>query len=151
MDIPTAQPSHSQAAPTVPGDFVSRILGSPVLSVPNTSIQLGLDGGAAAAKATVTVENHGSGILVWTATPSANWIVIDPPAGVALGPEVPCGAGCSRSATFTVTLNSAALPGAMTAGHITISAANGNSPPVEVSINAEADFELPAPGTSKAY
>ncbi|MGE0227128.1 MAG: hypothetical protein AB7I38_01390 [Dehalococcoidia bacterium] len=151
MDIPTAQPSHTQPAPTIPGDFPSRVLGSPVLSVSDTSIELGLDGGGGAAKATVTVENSGSGILVWTANPSANWIVIDPPAGVALGPEVVCGPGCSRSATFTVTLNPAALPQAMTSGSITIGAANGTSEPVVVTINAEADFELPAPGTSRAY
>lgn len=151
MDLPTAQPSHSQPAPAIPGDFPGRVLGSPVLSVADTSIELGLDGGAAAAKATVTVENRGTGILVWLATPSANWIVIDPPAGVALGSDVPCGTGCSRSATFTVTLNPAALPQAMTSGRITISAANGSSEPVTVTINAQADFELPAPGTSKAY
>lgn len=151
MDLPTAQPSHSQPAPTIPGDFPGRVLGSPVLAVADTSIELGLDGGAAAAKATVTVENRGTGILVWLATPSANWIVIDPPAGVALGSDVPCGTGCSRSATFTVTLNPAALPQAMTSGRITISAANGSSEPVTVTINAQADFELPAPGTSKAY
>lgn len=150
MDIPTAQPSHSQPVPTVPADFLSRVLGAPVLGVQDTSIELGLDGGAAAAKATVTVENRGSGILVWTATPSANWIVVDPPSGVALGPEVACG-GCSRSATFTVTLNPAALPQAVTSGSITISAANGSSAPVVVTINASADFELPAPGTSRTY
>jgi hypothetical protein len=50
-----------------------------------------------------------------------------------------------------VTLNPAALPQAVTSGQITVSAANGTSAPVVVTINASADFELPAPGTSKAY
>ncbi len=151
MDMPTAQPSHTQQAPSVPADFRSRVMGSPVLSVADTSIQLTLDGGPQGGRATVTVENSGSGILVWTATPSANWIVVDPPAGVALGPEVPCGTGCSRAGTFSVTLNPASLPQSLTSGTITISAANATSPPVTVTINASADFDLPAPGTSRAY
>lgn len=150
MDMPTAQPSHTQTAPSVPSDVPGKVLGAPELAVVNTSIQVALDG-ASAAKATVTVENRGSGILVWMATPSANWIVIDPPAGVALGSDVACGSGCSRSATFTVTLNPSALPQAVTSGSITVSAANAASPPVTVTINASADFELPAPGTSRAY
>ncbi len=151
MDMPTAQPSHKQTAPSVAADFASSTLGSPVLSVPNASIQLALDGGPQTAKATVTVENSGSGILVWMAAPSASWIVVEPPAGVALGQDVPCGGACVRSSTFTVTLNPAALPQAVTSGTITVSAANSESAPVTVSINASADFDLPAPGTSRVY
>ena len=151
MDMPTAQPSHTQPAPSVPADFAARILGTPSLRVTDATIQLTLDGGPQAARATVTVENAGSGILVWTAAPSASWIVVDPPAGVALGAEVPCGTSCNRMGTFSVTINPAALPQSVTSGTITVSAANSSSQPVVVTINATADFDLPAPGTSRAY
>lgn len=151
MDMPTPKPSHTEPVPNVPTGFASRTLGAPVLSVPDASIELSLDGGAESARATVTVENSGSGILVWMAVPSASWIVIEPPAGVALGSEVPCGAACVRSSMFTVTLNPAALPEAISSGTITVSAANASSPPVTVTINASADFDLPAPGTSRVY
>ena len=151
MDMPTAQPAHTQVAPSVPAGFASRARGSPTLSVPDASIELALDGGPQAAKATVTVANPGTGILVWMAVPSANWIVVDPPAGVALGSDVPCSSGCVRTGTFTVTINPAALPQSVTSGTITVTAANASSPPVTVTINASADFDLAAPGTSRAY
>ena len=40
-----------------------------------------------------------------SATPSASWIVIDPPAGTALGPDVTCntGAGCAATSAITIT------------------------------------------------
>jgi hypothetical protein len=151
MDMPTPLPSHTQAAPAVPAGFTASVLGTPDLQVSNTSIELALDGGPQSARATVTVENSGTGILVWMAVPSAPWIVVEPPAGVALGSDVDCSANCMRAGTFTVTINPAALPQATTSGSITVTAANAASPPVEVAINASADFDLPAPGTSRAY
>jgi hypothetical protein len=151
MDMPTPKPSHTEPASNVTADFASRTLGTPALHVPDASIQLALDGGPESARATVTVENSGSGILVWMALPSAGWIVIEPPAGVALGSEVACSGACVRSSTFTVTLNPAALPEAISSGTITVSAANASSPPVTVTINASAEFDLPAPGTSRVY
>jgi hypothetical protein len=151
MDMPTPLPSHKQVAPAVSSGFAAGVLGSPSLQISNTAIQLALDGGPQSARAAVTVENAGTGILVWMATPSAPWIVVEPPAGVALGSDVACTGTCSRAGTLTVTINPAALPQAMTSGSITVTAANGGSPPVEVSINASADFDLSAPGTSRAY
>lgn len=155
MDIPTPQPAHADPATPVTPDFRARLLGSPVPAVTGQAIELRLDAGPAASRATVQVRNSGTGILVWSATPSANWIVIDPPAGASLGSDVSCSAaiGCVASSSITVTVNPVLLPQSAASGSITITGANGSSPgpSVTVPVTVNADFDTGAPGVSRAY
>ncbi len=155
MDIPTPQPAHADPAAPVTPDFRARVLGSPVPAVSGPPIELRLDTGPAASRATVQVRNGGTGILVWSATPSASWIVIDPPAGAAVGPDVACGAagGCAAASAITVTVNPVLLPQSAASGSITITGANGSSagPSVTVAVTVNAEFDTGAPGVSRAY
>lgn len=153
MDMPTPAPGHAEPAPNVPADFRARALGSPVPAVDGPPVQLRLDAGPAAAKATVRIRNGGTGILVWSATPSANWIVVDPPAGVSLGPDVPCdgASGCSPLTTITISVNPVLLPNAASSGTVTIAGTNAAGAPATVTVTVKADFDTGAPGTSRAY
>jgi hypothetical protein len=136
-------------------DFRARVLGAPIPAVSGTPVELRLDAGSAASRATVQVRNGGTGILVWSATPSANWIVLDPPAGASLGPDVICntGAGCVAASAITITVNPVLLPQSAASGTITVTGANGSSvgPSITVPVTVNADFDTGAAGVSRAY
>jgi len=150
MDIPTPQPSHFDALPQVASDFRGRILGAPALSVNEDVVRVSLDGVAQGATARVRIANAGTGILSWSATPGENWIVADPPAGVALGPEVSCSGVCTRDGELTITVNPTLLTGSSASGSLVIASPNSAvTRTIRVEVNA--DFEVGAPGTSRAY
>ena len=150
MDLPTPQPQHIDPAPAVSADLRARALGAPAPAASRQSVEVRFDGTPNSGRATVEVSNSGSGILSWHAVPSANWIVIDPPAGVALGADVAC-AGCARTGTLTITVNPTLLQQASARGSVTITAANAGAAPVTVSVAVQANFEFGAPGTSRTY
>ena len=114
-------------------------------------IVLRTDGPPTAARATISVRNTGTGVLAWLAAPSNGWLVVDPPAGVALGSRVPCTGECVRTAEITITVNPTLLPGAAASGTLRISSVNASGRPVDIRVDVEADFEVGAPGTSRAY
>ena len=151
MDIPTPQPANTAIEPSVPSGFRSRALGAPRLRVEAPTIVLRTDGPPSQARATITVRNAGSGILSWVAEPSDGWLAADPPAGVALGASTPCGGGCSRDAVITITVNPSLLPESAATGTLRVRSPNGSGPDVDVRVVVEADFEVGAPGTSRAY
>ena len=152
MDMPTPQPAHQTEPPSVRGGFRSAVLASPRLSVSAPPIEIRTEGTFEETRATVQIGNSGTGILSWAATPSDGWIVVDPPAGVALGSDIACtGRGCSREAEITITVNPTLLPGSTARGTLRISTPNGEGRDVEIRIDVDADFEVGAPGTSRAY
>ena len=151
MDMPTPQPAHVDPPQNIAPDARARLLGAPVPAVSSPPIEIRAGVSAAAARASVEVRNAGSGILVWAATPSANWIVVDPPAGVSLGPDVACTAPCNPTSTLTVTVNPVLLPNSFASGRVVITGVNAAGAPVSVPVTVNADFELGASGTSRAY
>ena len=151
MDIPTPQPAHQDLRPPVSPAYRLQTLAAPQLSVSAPPIVIRTDGPPSAARVTIRVRNDGSGILSWAALPSDDWLVVDPPAGVALGGEVPCAPGdCDREAEITLTVNPTLLPSATATGVLRITSPNATGPPVELRIEVEAEFEVGAPGTSRA-
>jgi hypothetical protein len=70
----------------------------------------------------VSVYNEGSGILNWTATPSASWIVVSP------------GSGATPS-SLSVSVNAAGLASGTYSGTITVTAPGSNTPPQVVSVS----------------
>ena len=151
MDMPTPQPAHIDSLPNLPTDYRTRLLGAPTPSVSSPPIEIRAGPAAATARATVEVRNAGTGILVWSATPSANWIVVDPPAGVSLGADVACTAPCRPTSSFTVTVNPVLLPNSFASGSVMITGSNAGGAPVSVPVSVNADFEVGASGTSRAY
>ena len=152
MDIPTPQPAHSDAPLAVHAALAQQLLAAPSLAVSASPIVIRTDGPPSTARATIRVRNPGTGILSWVALPSHGWLVVDPPAGVALGGNIACGpASCEREAEITVTVNPTLLPAATSVGTLRIFSPNANDPPIELRVEVEADFEVGAPGTSRAY
>ena len=151
MDIPTPQPSHADAVPSISSSYRAQALGSPVLRADSGRIVLRTDGPPTAARTTIEVRNTGTGVLTWVAQPSDSWLVVDPPAGVALGPRVPCTGECERNAEITITVNPTLLPAATASGTLRISSPNGSGRSIDIRVDVEADFEVGAPGTSRAY
>jgi hypothetical protein len=151
MDIPTPQPAHQTVVPQVSPAYRLQALAAPALAVSAPPIVIRTDGPPSGARATIEVRNTGSGILSWVALPSDGWLVVDPPAGVALGGEVPCAPGdCDRAAEITVTVNPTLLPSAAARGVLRITSPNATGPPIELRIDVEAEFQVGAPGTSRA-
>ena len=152
MDMPTPQPAHIDAVPVVPPTYRQRLLAAPSLRVTEDSIVIQLNGLPADQRATIRVENAGTGILSWIATSSDGWLVVEPPAGVALGGGVACAApDCQRSSELTITVNPTLLPKANIFGTLRISPAGSSGPERLLRVEVDADFEVAAPGTSRAY
>ena len=152
MDIPTPRPAHSDQPPAVDPGARARLLASPALAADTAPVVLRTDGSPEQARATIRVRNPGTGLLSWAALPSDSWIVVDPPAGVALGRDVACGSvGCTRDAEVTVTVNPTLLPAAAAEGSLRITSPNGRGRALSVRVDVEVDFEVGAPGTSRAY
>ena len=149
MDIPTPQPAHASNRPSLPANVEEALLGTPRLEVDGGTISIHLNGTPDQATATIRVANPGTGVLSWSATPSDNFLIVDPPAGSAAGAGIACTAGGCPDAVFNVTVNPTLLPASRASGTITITSPNApGSTTVRVQVLAE--FEVAVPGTSRA-
>ncbi|MSQ41982.1 MAG: hypothetical protein EXR65_02970 [Dehalococcoidia bacterium] len=152
MDLPTAQPAHLDLGAGAPPGFRDRALGAPTLGISSGSVVIRLNGTPQEQRATIRVQNPGTGILTWYASSTDRWIVVDPPAGVALGSDVACAApDCTREAAVTITVNPTLLPQANLVGTLRITAANGQLSERSVRVEVNANFDVAAPGTGRAY
>ena len=147
MDIPTPQPAHLVQRPTIPADLQVRLIGSPVFEASSRSVTINLKDRRTTQSVKVPVRNAGSGILTWQASASDNFLIVDPPAGAAAGSGVPCGTGACN-AELTITVNPTLLPAARANGTVTLTSATGGSATIRIEVSAE--FEIGAPGTSRA-
>ncbi|MDP6605625.1 MAG: hypothetical protein QF664_05135 [Dehalococcoidia bacterium] len=151
MDIPTPQPPHADIIIGFQSGGRELVARTPGLAVNERSVLIQLNGLPQAQRAEVEIENTGGGILSWIATSDDAWIVVDPPAGVALGPDVACEAPeCDHPATITVTVNPTLLAKASTVGAVRIVATNAALAAWSLRVEVDADFEVAAPGTSRA-
>ena len=147
MDIPTPQPAHLVLRPTVAPDLPSRLIGSPVFEAASRTVTINLKDRRTPQTVKVPIRNAGTGILTWQATPSDNFLIVDPPAGAAAGTGVPCVTNAC-SAELTITVNPTLLPAARAFGTVTLTSPIGGTATVRVEVSAE--FEIGAPGTSRA-
>jgi hypothetical protein len=123
----------------------------PILAVEEREIVIRLNGPPEEQRGSVTVTNPGVGLLSWVAATDDKWLIMEPSAGVALGVGVVCEPpNCDRAAEVTITVNPTLLPKANTIGSIRIVPANSEFPPWRVTVEVDADFEVAAPGTSRA-
>ncbi len=149
MDIPTPTPATLAIAPPVPGDLRSRVFGSPALASGTERVTIQLNDPTTPMRASVTIRNQGTGILTWMATTNDAYLILEPPAGVALGGGLPCvSAGCPNG-TLTIGVNPTLLPAAATTGTVTVTSPTGSGSLV-ITVAIVADFEVGAPGTSRA-
>ena len=150
MDIPTPQPAHVATAPALPGDYRTRLLGAPILQPSTQSVSIRLNDPTSNGRATVTITNAGTGVLSWIAEPSANFLTLTPPGGVALGNGLACTTGSCPHGTLTIEVNPTLLPSSAANATITVRSPNGGSGTMRINVSVVADFEVGAPGTSRA-
>jgi len=149
MDIPTPSPSHRTTTPQLPANIRATLAGSPQLSVNAGAITIHTNGTPHQARATIRIANPGSGVLSWFAKPSDNFLIVDPPAGSAVGSGVRCTASGCPNGEITVSINPTLLPASRASGTITITSPNASGS-TTIRVQVVAEFEVAAPGTSRA-
>ena len=149
MDIPTPQPAHRTVAPTVSAADRAALIGSPRLGIDSTSVAIQANGTPDQVTATIRVANPGTGVLSWSATASDGFLIVDPPAGSAVGSGIVCTAAGCPDTEITVTINPTLLPASRASGTITINSPNAPGT-ATIRVQVFADFEVAAPGTSRS-
>jgi hypothetical protein len=150
MDIRTPQPAHLSVAPGLPSDYRARLLGAPSLRSASEQVTIRLSDPNSTGRATVNLDNTGTGVLTWIAESSANYLVLTPPAGVALGAGTTCTSGTCPHGVITIEVNPTLLPSSSATGTVTVRSPNGGSGVVTIRVSVIAEFEVGAPGTSRA-
>ncbi len=149
MDIPTPKPSHTAATPNLPSNVASQILGSPTFTADSQRITVNVNDPSGSPTTTIRIRNTGSGLTSWQAVASENFIIVDPPAGVAAGSGVTCNAGTCPTGELNISVNPTLLPATTASGTVVISSPNGSGNSVTIRVDVVADFEIGAPGTSR--
>ncbi|MQC18500.1 MAG: hypothetical protein DWG80_05430 [Chloroflexi bacterium] len=150
MDIRTPQPANLAVAPGLPSGFQQTLLGAPVLQAATQSVTIRVNDPTTPPRAAVSIRNSGTGILSWIAEPSANFLILTPPGGVAVGSDITCTAASCPNGVLTIEVNPALLPAAAATGVVTVRSPNGGNNVVTIRVNVIAEFEVGAPGTSQA-
>ena len=150
MDIKTPTPAHVATAPALPASYRETLLGAPQLQASTESVSIRLNDPTSSGRVTVDIRNAGTGVLSWIAQPSANFLVLTPPGGTALGPGIACTSGTCPHGTLTIEINPTLLPSSSARGTITVRSPNGGSGAITINVNVIAEFEVGAPGTSQA-
>ncbi len=88
MDIPTPNTNHTD--PTAVTVTRTQLLGTPLADVSGAGAAISLEAlpGSESLAASVTIANHGSGVLAWRLSPSASWIKLSRVQGVSLGTDI---------------------------------------------------------------
>ncbi|HEY7270015.1 MAG TPA: hypothetical protein VH951_09325 [Dehalococcoidia bacterium] len=117
MDIPTPQPFHLDNTPAPNAALRDQVMGSPQLSVSKTDLKIGVAPGSGSTVETLNIDNTGTGVLAWYATPSEPWLIVKPYAGGAEGTNLPCApnVSCDRTSHIEISVDPTKAP----VGHVT--------------------------------
>jgi hypothetical protein len=138
MDMP--RPADSHMDPTeVDGDR-STIVGAPVLEVSTLNVELTARPEGLSQSAEVKISNPRTGLLVWTATPSASWLQLSAWQGLALGNDLG-----GDTSTLTIQANLAGMPKGKYVGTIVVEApyTRGNLETITVTVSVRAQSFVP--------
>ena len=150
MDIPTPQPAHATTAPAtiLPA---AQLLGAPVFQTSAQRVTINVNATGAASKATIRIHNGGTGVMTWIATSTDRFLVLSPPAGVAVGGDLKCtGSESCPDGSLVISVNPTLLPASRASGTIRLSSPNGGGQVVDIIVDVSAEFSIGAPGTSRA-
>lgn len=149
MDMPTPQPAHVVQPPSVilPAQ---QLLGAPVFQTSAQRLTINVNATGAASRGTVRIRNGGTGVMTWIATTNDRFLVLSPPAGVAIGSDLRCTQSeACPDGTLGVTVNPTLLPASRASGTIVLSSPNGGGQQVTITVDVSAEFSIGAPGTSR--
>jgi hypothetical protein len=138
MDMP--RPANSHLDPTETNADRSAVVGAPQLAISNLNLELTARPEGLSQSAEVTISNPSTGVLVWTATPSASWLGLSAREGLALGEDLG-----GESSVLTIQANLAGLPKGRYVGTITVEApyAGGTPQTITVTVNVRAQSFVP--------
>ena len=143
MDMP--RPADYHVDPTEVGSDRSAIVGSPALEVSTLSVELTARPEGLSQSAEVTISNARSGLLVWTATPSASWLQLSLRQGLALSQDL----GGDPS-TLTIQANLAGMPKGKYVGTITLEVPYAGSNPKSITVTVSVRAQSFVPGITKS-
>jgi len=138
MDMP--RPADSHLDPTEVGGDRSTIVGVPVLEVNTLNLELTARPEGLSQSAEVTISNPRTGLLVWTASPSASWLELSAKQGLALSEDLG-----GEASSLTIQANLAGLPKGKYVGTVLLEApyAGGSPKTVTVTVNVRAQSFVP--------
>jgi hypothetical protein len=146
---PAGPAGHRDPTQRPAASLRTAIFGAPGLSVSASAIQISYSPESGAGSQTFTIQNSGTGILSWLAISSAPWVVVNPAAGVAAGPDLTCAASspCQRTATVTVSVDPTRLPPGTNQATLTI-LAPGISRSAALTVTTTAVIRIGVPGVT---
>jgi hypothetical protein len=138
MDMP--RPADSHLDPTETNGDRSAVVGAPELAIDNLNLELTARPEGLSQSAEITISNPRTGVLVWTATPSASWLELSAREGLALGEDLG-----DEPSVLTIQANLAGLPKGSYLGTITVEApyAAGTPQTITVTVNVRAQSFVP--------
>lgn len=150
MDIPTPQPFHLDSTPAPNASLRDQILGSPQMQLSKTELKLGVSPGSGSTVETLNVDNGGTGVLVWYATPSEPWLIIKPYAGGAEGSNLPCApsVSCDRTGHLEVSVDPSKAPLGRATAAIRIQALGTNQSQV-INVEVSQVIRVGVPGITR--
>tara|TARA_Y100000996_G_scaffold291262_1_gene230236 strand:- start:816 stop:2156 length:1341 start_codon:yes stop_codon:yes gene_type:complete len=152
MDIPTPQPMHYSQKIQAIIPSANMMLGQPNASISKDKLRIQTNVKNNLADRTIIIRNNGSGLLSWNAYTTYPWIVIEKPAGVAIGKDVKCSTvNCQRESEVIIKINPTLLPDTRAIGKIVIQFANLNIVDRVITVDAFAEFNSGVSGISKIY
>ena len=150
MDIPSPQPAHI-VPPPANIQSSAQLLGTPVFQASAQRVTINVNATGTASKGTIRIHNGGTGAMTWLATSTDRFLVLSPPAGVAVGSDIRCTASDScPDGILTITVNPTLLPASRANGTIRLSSPNGVGQQIDILVDVSAEFSIGAPGTSRA-
>ncbi|MFB0900769.1 MAG: transglycosylase SLT domain-containing protein [Dehalococcoidia bacterium] len=152
MDIQTPTPVHFAKNPNSLFSSKSLLLGNPKLLLSRDNIKIQTNIGNNNEDSKITISNLGTGLLSWNAYTSYPWIVIESPAGIAIGKDIECDLpACQRESKIQIKINPTLLPDARAIGKIVVQFPNGNIVDQVITVDAFSEFNTGIAGISKIY
>jgi hypothetical protein len=150
MDMPTAQPSHTDPTPRPTLVYRLAVLGAPNMVVDRPIVLVNVRPGESATPAEVHISNAGSGIVAWRITANKPWIKVSQVAGIAVGENLPCAASapCERSATLKISVDPDAVLGS-DAAVVTIRGIGHGGRIQDVAVFVQVNVAIGIPGTTR--
>lgn len=143
MDLPRPAGAHTDSTPV--GGDVSKIVGSPALDVSTLNVAFEGDRQSLGPAQEVTISNVGTGILVWTVSPSNSWIQVSSTQGLALSGDLG-----DAEATVTIQPNMAGLQVGSYVGTVTLEAPYALDNPKIITVNVRVQARSFMPGIIKS-
>ena len=152
MDMPTPKPIHYSTKPQSINPSNDMMLGKPNASLSKDKLRIQTNAKNNLADRTIIITNNGLGLLSWNAYTTYPWIVLEKPAGIALGKDIECNmTKCQRESEVIIKINPTLLPDTRAIGKIVIQFANLNIADRVITVDAFAEFNSGVSGISKIY